>query len=66
MRDCWYDSSYEGRFRRDVIDGQGTLRLDQCVMDGGNEDYEWIIPINNCGSDLGRIHLKAGFTPNGE
>ena len=57
-----HGAAYEGRFRDDAIDGQGTLVLSQptCSANG-----DWLIPIN-VQSDLTRVHLKAGFTREGE
>ena len=51
-------ASYEGRFRGDEIDGQGTLLLQKPVQ--GAENGSWIIPVQ-FQSDMGRIHAKAGF-----
>jgi hypothetical protein len=49
---------YEGRFRDDRIDGQGTLKILETVA--GGEEGEQFIPID-IQADLKRIHLKAGF-----
>lgn len=49
---------YEGRFRDDRIDGQGTLHISS-VMPGA-EDGEHLIPVQ-IQADLKRIHTRAGF-----
>lgn len=49
---------YEGRFREDAIDGQGTLKVSQRVP-GANEG-EFFIPIE-MQADIRRIHHRAGF-----
>jgi hypothetical protein len=49
---------YEGRFREDRLDGQGTIKVTSTVP--GAEDGEKLIPIE-IQADIRRIHLKAGF-----
>lgn len=48
---------YEGRFREDKMDGQGTCKIIR-VLQG--IDDEWMIPID-IQADMRRIHYKAGF-----
>ena len=49
---------YEGRFREDRIDGQGTIDVHESMP--GAEEGEILIPIQ-IQADIRRIHLKAGF-----
>ena len=49
---------YEGRFREDHLDGQGTIKVSSIVP--GCEEGEKLIPIE-IQADIRRIHLKAGF-----
>jgi hypothetical protein len=49
---------YEGRFKDDCIDGQGTLKLFKTVK--GMEEGERAIPIE-IQADMRRIHYRAGF-----
>lgn len=51
-------ASYEGRFREDRIDGQGTIQVSESMP--GVEEGEILIPIQ-IQADIRRIHLKAGF-----
>ena len=52
---------YEGRFREDKLDGQGTCKISK-VLKG--IDDEWIIPVD-IQADMRRIHYKAGFGDEG-
>ena len=50
-----HGANYEGRFRDDAIDGQGTLALTQPTTCANGD---WLIPIDGqC--DLPRVHLKV-------
>lgn len=49
---------YEGRFREDKIDGQGTLHM--TAIAPGVEPDEMMIPVQ-IQADLKRIHFRAGF-----
>lgn len=49
---------YEGRFKEDRFDGQGTLKVHQVVPGATND--ELMIPIQ-VQADFWRIHLRAGF-----
>lgn len=53
---------YEGRFRDDLIDGQGTLEIKHPVEDATPGD--WMIPLD-IQVDVGRAHKKAGFDKEG-
>ena len=52
---------YEGRFREDRMDGQGTCKITR-VVEGVNG--EWMIPVE-LQADMNRIHYKAGFWDDG-
>jgi len=51
---------YEGRFKNDHFEGQGTVKILKVVP--GIKDDEIFIPIN-VQADFMRIHCKAGFGP---
>jgi hypothetical protein len=55
-------ASYEGRFRDDQIDGQGTLEIPRPVP--GAFEGEWIIPLEHK-IDVARAHHRAGFGAGG-
>jgi hypothetical protein len=68
---------YEGRFRDDAIDGQGTMKMTRTMVvprsdsmigddnepmdDGTLKKHDYMIPVS-FQSDMGHIHRKAGFT----
>lgn len=52
---------YEGRFKEDRFDGQGTLKINSTTQ--GSDSNEVFIPIQ-IQSDMWRIHWKAGFGAN--
>ena len=56
---------YEGRFRDDAIDGQGTLKITKTLTVQSEEKGDFMIPVS-FQSDLGHIHRKAGFTHVGQ
>lgn len=59
---------YEGRFRDDAVDGQGTMKIRQTVAvpkETKDEKADFMIPIS-FQSDMGHIHRKAGFTVGGK
>jgi hypothetical protein len=65
---------YEGRFRDDAIDGQGTMKMSRSMVVPSENDDEknlekskkdFMIPVS-FQSDMGHIHRKAGFTVGGE
>lgn len=49
---------YEGRFREDVMDGQGTVMITRAVP--GSLPGEVLIPFE-VQADIRRIHYRAGF-----
>ena len=53
---------YEGRFRDDKIDGQGTLHI--AAVTPGSDVGERLIPVQ-IQADLKRIHTRAGFGDEG-
>ena len=64
------NASYEGRFKNDKMEGQGTLKMHSASKTEGSEerpdeDCNWLIPIE-FQSDMAHIHSKAGFTSHGE
>jgi len=72
---------YEGRFKEDRMEGQGTMKMNGnvCIrgeirtdldtekqgVESDDEQLDWMIPIQ-FQSDMGHIHQKAGFTKRGE
>lgn len=66
------NASYEGRFKHDKMEGQGTLKMLDTTQSEGNSENEpvdsecdWLIPIE-FQSDMAHIHSRAGFTSLGE
>lgn len=59
---CSGGAYYEGRFRDDAFDGQGTLELHQPLP--GAEPGDWVIPLD-VKVDVARAHAKAGFDAGG-
>ena len=55
-------ASYEGRFREDQIDGQGTLEISKPLP--GAVEGDWVIPLD-IQVDVSRAHRRAGFDPVG-
>lgn len=52
---------YEGRFKEDKMDGQGTCKILKVLKGVGDE---WMIPIE-IQADMRRIHYRAGFGDEG-
>lgn len=51
---------YEGRFKDDKIDGQGTIKISANVPGNAEEGEQLMVPLQ-IQSELWRIHMKAGF-----
>jgi hypothetical protein len=49
---------YEGRFREDAMDGQGTVKINRALP--GSVPGEIFIPFE-IQADIRRIHYRAGF-----
>lgn len=59
---CSGGAYYEGRFRDDAFDGQGTLELHEPLP--GAEAGDWVIPLD-VKVDVARAHARAGFDAGG-